>query len=95
MGGCFANNRHVVFLWREPGACDVLLDDAGWYWYALPFVRIIVGLCGFWSLLMILSSISMPHHFLLVILCCDFLERKAPKTCSDIPGCTGWFCVST
>lgn len=27
-GGCFVENRHVVFLWRQPGkgACDVLLD---------------------------------------------------------------------
>jgi hypothetical protein len=28
VGGCFAENRHVVFFWKLPGkgACDVLLE---------------------------------------------------------------------
>ena len=29
LGGCFAENRHVVFFWKQPGkrACDVLLEQ--------------------------------------------------------------------
>jgi hypothetical protein len=28
VGGCFGENRHVVFFWKLPGerACDVLLE---------------------------------------------------------------------
>jgi hypothetical protein len=29
MGRCFAENRHMVFIWKLPGkrACDVLLEQ--------------------------------------------------------------------
>ena len=39
MGGCFAENRHVVFFWKLPGkmTCNVLLE------------RMLKRTCGVWE----------------------------------------------
>ena len=39
MGGCFAEKRHVVFFWKQPGkrACDVWLE-----W-------MLERICGMWK----------------------------------------------
>jgi len=77
VGGCFAENRHTVFFWKltGKGACDVLLE------------QMLERACG------VGKGINVTHQAvddavwygftlpsLLIIICCDFTERKAPKT---------------
>ena len=54
------------------------VDDAVWYWYALPFYA-----GHHWALLRLVftddASIGSSCHSLLTIVCCDFVKRSAPK----------------
>jgi hypothetical protein len=45
----------------------------------LATLLIFVGLCWCWSSLAMLCGISSPCWSLLVIVCCDFIERNTPK----------------
>jgi hypothetical protein len=51
------------------------VDNAGCHWFTLPFFA-----GHHWALLTtMVGTIGTPYHALLVIICCDFIERNAPK----------------
>lgn len=71
------------------------VDGTVWYWFSLP---LFVGFCWCWSSLTVLCGISSPCKSLLVIVCCDFMERNTPKNfwwCSGRLGLMGSFAVSS
>jgi hypothetical protein len=50
------------------------VDGAEWYWYTLPFFA------GHrWALLTLLDGFGTSYHSLLVVICCDFIEKKHTK----------------
>jgi hypothetical protein len=54
----------------------MILDGIGTPCHSL---LVIAGHCCCWPLLMMLGGIDTPYHSLLFIVCCDFIERNAPK----------------
>jgi hypothetical protein len=97
VGGCFVENRHVVFFWKLPGkkACDVLLE-----WTHVMFGKGIsvaqqtVDKAVFtlplfarfhWALPMLWHWFALPS--LLIIICWDFVDRNAPMNF--------WWCLDS
>jgi hypothetical protein len=62
--------RKLMMLGKRTNITQQMVNDAVWYWYALPFFAVIVQRCLRWSSLMTLYGIIRlllfaGHHFLL------------------------------
>ena len=93
MGGCLAENRHVVFLWKLPGkgAWDVWLEQTlertrdvyKGYKYNPTDSGWHCGIGSSCHSLLIFANSAVWYYFaspsLLIIVHCDFVERNTPK----------------
>jgi hypothetical protein len=68
-----------MMLGKDINIAQEAVDGARWYWYTLSFFA-----GHLWALLMLAFADDAGWYwyalpFLLVIICCDFIERNVPK----------------